>query len=138
MTTEEKKGYLGYKESAKPTVTGYNHLAENYDDNKDWRALGAVGPIRDEGTICQACWAFAVQSMLESAHFIKSGELAMFSTQQLVDCDRGSLGCQGGGNESAIDYFKTAPIMLEKEYPYVAKDQMCQTNPAKSTGINVI
>ena len=61
----------------------------------------------------------------------------MFSTQQLVDCDPFSMGCRGGGNDSAFDYYKRAPIMLEADYPYVAKDGTCRTNAAKSTGINV-
>ena len=97
-----------------------------------------MGPIRNEGQICQACWAFAVTATLEGAHYIKSGELLTFSPQQLVDCDPHSYGCRGGGNDSAFDYFKTAPIMLDADYPYVAKDQTCQTNPVKATGINVL
>ena len=28
--------------------------------------------------------------------------------------------------------------MLEKDYPYVAKDQACMTDAAKSTGVNVV
>ena len=114
-------------------------LEDNYENGKDWRAEGAVGPIRNEYAplICQACWAFAVTATLEGAHFIESGKLLEFSPQQLVDCDTGSFGCQGGMVDTAVDYFKSAPIMLEKDYPYVAKDQNCQTDPARSTGINV-
>ena len=99
-----------------------------------------MGPIRNEYAplICQACWAFAVTATLEAAHFIESGELLEFSPQQLVDCDTGSLGCKGGYVETAIDYIKTTPIMLEKDYPYVAKDEGCRSDAAKSTGINVI
>ena len=114
---------VGYEEHTESKVLGYTTLPANYENEKDWRADGAVGPIRNEGGICQSCWAFAVQSALESAHYIESGgKLEVFSPQQLVDCDRYSMGCSGGGLNSAFDYFKTAPIMLEKDYPYLAKD----------------
>ena len=105
-------------------------LQENFENGKDWRAEGAVGPIRNEYAplICQACWAFAVTATLEAAYFIEVGELLEFSTQQLVDCDSKSLGCKGGYVESAIDYLKTTPIILEEDYPYVAKDEDCQSS----------
>ena len=61
----------------------YTHMDDNFDNAKDWRAEGAVGPIRNEYAplICQACWAFAVTATVEAAHFIASGELLELSTQ---------------------------------------------------------
>ena len=46
----------------------------------DWRDEGAVTPVLDQGE-CGACWAFAAASTLESAHFIRSGELLELSVQ---------------------------------------------------------
>ena len=114
MTPAEKQGLFGYHHSDHHE-TSFVSLEPANVQSIDWRAQGAVGPIRDEYSpaICQACWAFADASALESAHFIKSGELLQFSTQQLVDCDRKSMGCRGGGTDSAFDYYKHAPIMLE-------------------------
>ena len=90
-----------------------------YENHKDWRAEGAVGPIRNEYSpkICQACWAFAVTSALESAYFIKSGddkELFQFSPQQLVDCNSTSYGCDGGGIDDSFEYYKKAGLIEEE------------------------
>ena len=90
-----------------------------YVNHKDWRAEGAVGPIRNEYSpkICQACWAFAVTSALESAYFIKSGddkELFQFSAQQLVDCNSTSYGCDGGGIDDSFEYYKKAGLIEEE------------------------
>lgn len=141
MSRYEKAAFFGSRVlSPLPQEENYTPLEDNFENSKDWRAEGAVGPIRNEYAplICQACWAFAVTATLEAAHFIQSGELLEFSPQQLVDCDSGSLGCKGGYVETAIDYVKTNAIMLEKDYPYVALDEDCRSDAAKSTGINVI
>ncbi len=48
------------------------------------------------------------------------------------------MGCRGGGTDSAIDYYKTSAAMLESDYPYVSRDQICQYSySSKNTGINV-
>ena len=145
MTNLEKARFFGYKPQHRVTdmrgvaQESYKMLPENYDNSKDWRAEGAVGPIRNEYApqICQACWAFAVTATLEGSNFITNGELLEFSPQQLVDCDTGSMGCQGGGIDTSFDYLKTAPIMLDKDYPYVAQDGQCKTDAAKSTNLYV-
>jgi len=46
----------------------------------DWREKGAVTPVVDQG-ICGSCWAFATVATLESANFIKNGELLTLSQQ---------------------------------------------------------
>jgi C1A family cysteine protease len=33
----------------------------------DWRAKGFVTPVKDQGTSCACCWAFAALAALESA-----------------------------------------------------------------------
>mmetsp|Transcript_39994 Transcript_39994/g.52335 ORF Transcript_39994/g.52335 Transcript_39994/m.52335 type:complete len:142 (+) Transcript_39994:197-622(+) len=109
LTLAEKKRYFGY--IATPPALKDHHelnyakLKPNYDNSVDWRRKGAVGPVRNEGGICQSCWAFAVASAVESAHQIASGELLQLSPQQLVECDRISLGCHGGGIDDAFDYY---------------------------------
>lgn len=116
------------------------HLAPNNDNSIDWRDHDqVVGPIRNEYEIsqCQACWAFAVTAMMESAHAIKNQQWVQLSPQQLVDCDHRSMGCRGGGTDSSIDYYKTSQAVKESDYPYVSRTQMCQYNPAKGFGLNV-
>lgn len=56
-----------------------------FPDEKDWRADGAVTPVKNQMK-CASCWAFAAAGALESHFFIKNGKLSNFSEQQFVDC----------------------------------------------------
>jgi C1A family cysteine protease len=67
----------------------------------DWRTLGAVTPVKNQGQ-CGSCWAFAAVSYLhtqgnktfykmqtgalEGANFIKYKKLVSLSEQHLVSC----------------------------------------------------
>ena len=107
----------------------------------DWRAQGAVGPVKDQGQ-CGSCWAFSTVGNLEGLNYIKTKTMVQFSEQQLVDCDKGQdQGCNGGLMENAFNYIKSAGG-LEKsaDYKYTAKDGTCKFAKTKSaiqvTGFN--
>ena len=51
---------------------------QSLDHGIDWREKGAVNPIVDQG-LCGSDWAFATVATLESAHFIRNGELLTLS-----------------------------------------------------------
>lgn len=63
---------------------------------------------------------------MESAYYLKTGDLVSLSEQNLVDCAYGkkwdNYGCDGGLAYDAFRYAKEYPLMTEKEYPYLAKD----------------
>ena len=50
MTLEEKRSFFGYKEPSveEQESIRYADLESNYDNSKDWREEGAVGPVRNE------------------------------------------------------------------------------------------
>lgn len=53
---------------------------ETVSNGIDWRTMGAVNPIKDQGQ-CGSCYAFSGVSASESAHFLASGTLLSFSEE---------------------------------------------------------
>jgi len=75
---------------------------------------------------------------IEGAHFIASGNLEMYSEQQLVDCCGrlyACFGCNGGMPYRAFHYLETHDAMYRSSYPYTAKDGTCQYKD--NTGVKV-
>ena len=90
----QAKKMLGTKVDANPKeaeILDETMLA----DSMDWRAKGAVNPVKNQGR-CGSCWAFGATATVEAEHFIKAGKLLSLSEQELVSCVKGCYGCQGG------------------------------------------
>jgi cathepsin L len=100
---------------------------------QDWRAHGAVTPVKNEGG-CDASWAFAVTGLVESYHSIRAGMLIDLSEQVLLDCTRSGSGCGGG---SPIDAMRRliarGGLATEAAYPYTARAGMCRASIAVAT-----
>ena len=103
----------------------------------DWRKLGGVTPIKDQG-FCGSCWAFANHGVLESVIKIKDSVTLDLSEQWLVSCNIHGCGCSGG----CLDCFSYSVVtwdarhmtdlcgefgvVLEEELPYTAMDDPCE------------
>jgi len=98
----------------------------------DWRKNGTVGPVLDQG-MCGSCWAFGSTGSLEGQTMIHKKKLPATAQQQLVSCDKESLGCGGGNPFQAYQYIKTNKgIVNETYYPYTAKNDKCNVTKEKN------
>jgi C1A family cysteine protease len=139
MTTEEIKAYYNLKPmSVQEMKAGLRKLMnlDDFNDDEseapsvnvggrvavDWTKSGKMQPVKDQGG-CGSCWAFTTITVLESNWQIKKGGLTgPLSTQQLVDCDAGNYGCDGGWFTSALNFFKANRAIYDSVYPYKSGD----------------
>ena len=102
----------------------------------DWRPLGAVTPIKDQGQ-CGSCWAFSTIASLEGQWFLAGNTLTSLAEQQLVDCSQnwGNFGCGGGLMDQGFTYIHDiGGSMTEADYPYTAMDGTCAFDTTRGRG----
>jgi C1A family cysteine protease len=101
----------------------------------DWNSK--LTPVKNQGS-CGSCWAFGTILMLESNWLIKNnGTNDVLAPQQLVDCDTGNGGCNGGWYVNAINYFKGKKAALESAYPYKGRKGTCINNGVTGKDLKV-
>jgi len=97
----------------------------------DWRKIGGVTGVKNQGS-CGSCWTFATCAAMEHAHWRTTRVLNSLSESQFVDCDTSKNGgCNGGDVQFAYDYAEKNPVMINYDYPYVAKDEKCKYDKKK-------
>jgi C1A family cysteine protease len=104
------------------------------DSLVDWSGVYTT-PVKDQG-YCGSCWAFAASEQIESEAMRELGVSYVLSPQQLVECDRTSLGCNGGLQERAYNYVKrNGGIEKEEDYPYTSgaagETESCSADSSK-------
>jgi len=126
MTNEEfVTQFTGFKpmEGTKETAI---EVVGDLPKSIDWRQMGAVTPVKDQGR-CGSCWAFSTVGTIEGAHFKKTGELVSLSEQNLVDCSMRNHGCNGGNPYVALMFtLRNGGLDTEASYPYEARQHQCR------------
>jgi len=89
----------------------------------DWRAVGAVTPVIEQGN-CGSSAMFAAAVTMEGVHVISGqGPLVAVSVQQLLNCTQvapyDNYGCSGGYMNTSIEWVvDNGGIDSEAEFPY--------------------
>jgi len=117
-------GFIGSTASSlrgKSKCSQYAYQQIKVPSSIDWRELGAVTPVKDQGQ-CGSCWSFSATGAMEGAWSIHTGNLVSLSEEQLVDCSKryGNLGCNGGLMDNAFQYAIDNGMCVESDYPYTA------------------
>ncbi|XP_057706372.1 cathepsin O [Corythoichthys intestinalis] len=104
----------------------------------DWRDRAVVAPVQDQQA-CGSCWAFSVVGAVQAASAIAGASLEELSVQQVVDCCFPNEGCSGGSTTKALLWLQTTRVKLvpQSEYPYKAKNGMCQFFSQPQEGVTV-
>merc|ERR1712151_967112 len=91
-----------------------------FDARKHWQDL--IHPIRDQKQ-CGSCWAFSASEVLSDRVAIASGRpTPVLSAEDLVSCDDGDMGCNGGELPNAWKYLVNTGIVTDTGFPYAAGD----------------
>lgn len=142
-TDEEFRRLLGYDmgiasaSKAKRVESKFTYTATApLPQAVDWRKSGVVTPVKDQGE-CGSCWSFATAETVESYFALATGQLAVLSEQQILDCTPnpqecgGTGGCQGGTSEIAFEQIMTmGGLSSEWTYPYTSwsgNNYQCQS-----------
>jgi C1A family cysteine protease len=127
-TTEEYESMLNFQESMLGgPATNLKYMETGRTPSSiDWRELGAVNPIQDQGS-CGSCWAFSGTATVEMQQAARGGGLWKYAEQECVDCDTACNGCNGGLKQSCMAYIQNNNgVASEDSYPYKAVQGVCQ------------
>lgn len=127
LTFEERLQYLGLDipDEVKKRFEELDKLPPpvllNTEDYFDWRTMGGVTPVKDQGN-CGSCWDFAATGAFESAVLIADSIEWDLSEQQVLSCNTGGSSCNGGWMEDAYAVFMGYGAVEESCMPYEADD----------------
>jgi C1A family cysteine protease len=96
----------------------------------DWRELGKVTPVKDQGN-CGSCYAFASLANLESSVLVAGGEEYDLSENNVKECDWwatevGFGSCNGGNYNMVASFLSQKGSVLEVCDPYVPSNVPCR------------
>jgi len=135
---EEFKSLNGFVPSANKVYKTIQKRAVHQNAAIDWVAKGMTTPIKNQQQ-CGSCWAFSAVETIESANLLAGKPQTIGAPQEIVDCDSGEQGCNGGDPRQAMQWVQSqGGLELESCYPYAAEDETCaQSKCSPSPNLSV-
>ncbi len=92
----------------------------------DWREQFAhcVQPVKSQGN-CSASYAVTALSMVADRICQQSNKTVELSAQEIINCDKGNYGCEGGYVTRALNWGKRKGFIPEQCYPYTGVKEEC-------------
>lgn len=116
-----------------------SYSSTSHSSSYDARSHRLVTKVKDQGS-CGSCWSFAAGAAIEGA-MCRAGRYNCntwngVSTQNLVDCDTRSHGCNGGWADEAMNFVYNTQHGIDSwdNYAYKAKKGSCAYSKSKSVG----
>lgn len=132
-TVEEAKSFLGLTSLDVDESLPMVEQATALPATMNWAGAECDHGPKNQGA-CGSCWAFAATGMLSDRCCIQSADKGWLAPQELVSCDKGSLGCYGGSLSSPITYYRAKGGQVpEACYPYTARNSACPTTCASGS-----
>ena len=100
-------------------------LARDYPVVWDWREMGGVTPVTDQGS-CGSCWDFAATGATEGNLRLQEGVVLDLSEQQGLDCNDWGSSCDGGSPGATFAVFTDPGAVSEECMPYTAIEGNCR------------
>jgi len=124
---EEFKSLLGFKPKEPVHAEPSTSEVAAPGGAINWVARGKTTPIKNQAQ-CGSCWAFSATEEAESANLIAGRGIPEGSPQEIVDCDRGEDGCNGGDPRQALEWIQANGLDAASCYPYYARTGNCQSS----------
>ncbi len=104
--------------------SNFNKKLEYVNNSIDWRELGAVTSVKNQGQ-CGSCYSFSALQNIEGQWFLAGNELVSLSEQEIVSCDTTNFnnGCSGGLMDNVFIWLvneRNGTVTSEENYPYVS------------------
>ncbi len=130
---------VGYSYEFAPDYASIPLVTMSSSEDIDWRAKGAVTPVKNEGS-CHDDWAFSATGAAEGFSQISTGRLVSLSEQELLDCTPPSLSlppsCADSSPAGALKNVianLSGQMVSEASYPYTARVGTCKQATAVLT-----